>query len=137
VSNYTLYEKRGRRYFPVKEYDSKIMDAFPKGFALVHCQPGCTSYRYNVDPDIAGVLAACRLVEDAMSEAMRDESVWQPNKPLSKKQKETYDAFAKAMGNDIYHLSRKSAYDIVQAGIKVLVEYLKGEADASTNSTGF
>jgi len=31
------YEKKGKRYKPVAEYDSDYLDAFPKGSTLVMC----------------------------------------------------------------------------------------------------
>lgn len=127
MNNYTLYEKRGRRYIPVQQYDSKIMDSFTKGFTMVHVEPGVSSYRYNIDPAIPEVLAAVKLLQDAMAKAMRDKSRWTPNRPLTKKQKALYDAYAESMGNDIYLLQSASAYDVVEAGTKILMDYFKAQ----------
>ena len=64
------YEKVGRRYVPVAEYDSDFLDSFSKGNTLVMCYPGGKSRRYNVDPDYAGLIAAGRVAEDAISRAI-------------------------------------------------------------------
>ena len=58
------YEKVGRKYVPVAEYDSDYLDAFPKGSTLVICHPGGQSRRYNIDPDYAALIAAARVAED-------------------------------------------------------------------------
>lgn len=42
--------KDGRRYVPVSEYDSDIMEGYPEGAHLIVCHPGSTIRRYNVDP---------------------------------------------------------------------------------------
>lgn len=135
VLPYTLYEKRGRRYYPVHEYDPKVMDSYPKGFHLVHVQPGSTSIRYHVEPDVPTLLAAAKLLEDAMAEAMRDRSKWESTKALTEPQLKAYKAFEKAMGCNIYNLQSASAHDIIQAGIKVLMDSLKESSDGCTSLT--
>lgn len=52
------YEKIGRKYVPVREYDSDFMDAWPKGTHLVMSYPGGQSKRYNIDPNYAAMIAA-------------------------------------------------------------------------------
>lgn len=49
------YEKQGRRYVPVYEYDSEFLDSFPKGNHLVMVYPGGSSRRYNIDPNYAAL----------------------------------------------------------------------------------
>ena len=44
------YEKVGRSYKPVSEYDSDLLDSLPKGAHLIMCYPGGSSRRYNIDP---------------------------------------------------------------------------------------
>ena len=124
---YTLYEKIGRKYKPVQEYDSRVMDSLPAGFHLIFVQPGSKSYKFNVEPDNVELMAAARVMEEGMLTALQDESVFKPTKKLTSKQLEAYEAFNKAMGNSLYTLSRSSAWDIVQAGLKVLLDYKKGE----------
>jgi len=64
------YEKKGRRYVPVAEYDSDLMDSFSKGTHLVMVYPGGSSRRYNIDPNYAAMIAAGRVAEDAISRAI-------------------------------------------------------------------
>ncbi len=65
------YEKVGRRYVPVSEYDSEFLDAFPKGNHLVMCYPGGTSRRFRIDPALAPMIAAGRYAEDAICRAIQ------------------------------------------------------------------
>jgi hypothetical protein len=115
------YEKRGRRYYPVAEYDSTYMDSFPKGNHLVMCYPGGSSRRFNVEPNYAALIAASRVAEDAMSKAVVKASEMRPhNKPITEKQKKAWENLAKAFGNDRYYVEIPSAREIAEAGIKAL-----------------
>lgn len=115
------YEKVGRRYVPVAEYDNAYMDSFPKGNHLVMCYPGGTSRRFNIDPDYAGLMAASRVVEDAMSKAIVAASEMRPhNRPITEKQKKAWEALAKAFGDDRYYVEIPSAREIAEAGVKAL-----------------
>ena len=51
------YEKIGRRYRPVAEYDSDFLDSFSRGAHLVLCYPGGSSRRFNVEPNHAAMIA--------------------------------------------------------------------------------
>jgi hypothetical protein len=120
------YEKIGRRYKPVAEYDSAYMDSFPKGNHLVMCYPGGTSRRFNIDPDYAGLMAASRVVEDALSTAIVKASEMRPhNRPITEKQKKAWEALAKAFGSDRYYVEIPSAREIAEAGVKALQEEAK------------
>jgi hypothetical protein len=59
-----FYEKVGRRYKPVREYDNDFLDSVPKGSHLVMSYPGGKSTRYNIDPNYAAMIAAGRVAED-------------------------------------------------------------------------
>jgi len=72
------YEKRGRRYIPVSEYDNDLMDSFSKGTHLVMVYPGGASRRYNIDPNYATMIAAGRVAEEAMIRAMHKASEMRP-----------------------------------------------------------
>jgi hypothetical protein len=50
------YEKIGRKYVPVSEYDGDYHLSFPKGNHLVMCYPGGSSRRFNVEPALAALL---------------------------------------------------------------------------------
>ena len=115
------YEKKGRRYVPVAEYDSDHLDSFPKGNHLVMCYPGGTSRRYNIDPNYAAMIAAGRVAEDAISKAVQQASEMRPhNKPITEKQKKAWENLAKAFGNERYYIEIPSAREISEAGVKAM-----------------
>jgi hypothetical protein len=115
------YEKVGRRYKPVAEYDSTYLDSFPKGAHLVMCYPGGSSRRFNIDPDYAALLAASRVAEEAMSKAIQKASEMRPhNTPITEKQKKAWENLSKAFGSDRYYIEIPSAREIAEAGIKAL-----------------
>ena len=118
-----FYEKVGRRYKPVYEYDNELIDAFPKGYHLVSCTPGGASRRFNIDPALAPMIAAGIVAEDKMIEAVRLASEGKPKKVvLTKEQQLAWEQMKKAYGDDMFYLSFPSNYDIVQAGIKAMIE---------------
>jgi len=66
----TLYQKRGRRYYPAAEY---APDSFPSGHHLVICVPGMRVTRYRIDPPYADLLAAAEAARMAMEKALVNE----------------------------------------------------------------
>jgi hypothetical protein len=65
------YEKRGRRYVPVSEYDRRTSwTVSPRAHTFVMCYPGGQSRRYNIDPNYAAMIAAGRVAEDAICRAI-------------------------------------------------------------------
>jgi len=117
------YEKRGRRYYPVAEYDSTYMDSFPKGNHLVMCYPGGTSRRFNVEPDNAAMIAAGRVAEDAICRAISKASELRPqNTPITETQRKAWKKFSKEMGDELCTLYGLSARDCAEAGVKAMQE---------------
>ena len=115
------YEKVGKRYVPVAEYDSDYLDSFPKGSTLVMCYPGGQSRRFNIDPDYAALIAAARVAEDAMIQAMTKASELKPkHTPITEGQRRAWANLAKEFGEEIATLNGASSYDITQAGLKAL-----------------
>jgi hypothetical protein len=115
------YEKRGRRYVPVMEHDYELMDAMPRGNHLIMCYPGGRSTRYNIDPALAPMIAAGRVAEDRMSEAVRKASEMRPRrKELTHDQQRAWTRLNRAMGDDIYTIEVASARDIAEAGLKAM-----------------
>ena len=115
------YEKRGRKYVPVMEYDEDLMDGLPYGNHMIMVYPGGQSTRYNINPALAPMIAAGRVAEDNMSEAVRDASAMRPRQhPLTQKQQQAWQRLNKALGNDIYTIEIASAREIVDAGIKAM-----------------
>jgi hypothetical protein len=116
------YEKVGRRYVPVAEYDNNYMDSFPKGNHLVMCYPGGSSRRFNIDPNYAAMIAAGRVAEDAISKAVVKASEMRPhNTPITEKQRKAWEALAKAFGSDRYYIEIPSAREIAEEGVKAMM----------------
>ena len=120
------YEKRGRRYYPVAEYDSTYMDSFPKGNHLVMCYPGGSSRRFNIQPDYAALIAASRVAEDAMTRAISQASKLRPKQtPITEGQRKAWKKLAKEFGDELATLNINCSRDIAEAGIKALQEEAK------------
>ena len=118
-----FYEKVGRRYKPVYEYDQTMMDAFPKGNHIVMCYPGGQSRRYNIDPNYAAMIAAGRVAEDAISSAIHKASELRPQQtPLTKSQLKAWQNLAKEFGEDLCTLQGASTRDIAEAGVQAMME---------------
>ncbi len=115
------YEKVGRRYKPVAEYDSNLMDGLPKGNHLIMCYPGGSSRRFNIQPALAPMIAAGRYAEDAISQAVVKASEMRPHKkPITEKQRKAWENLAKAFGDDRYYVEIPSAREIAEAGVKAM-----------------
>ena len=115
------YEKRGRRYVPVSEYDNDLVDSFSKGTHLVMVYPGGASRRYNIDPNYAAMMAASRVAEEAMIRAMHKASEMQPARtPITPAQQKAWKKLAKEFGDELCTLSGASSHDIAEAGIRAL-----------------
>jgi hypothetical protein len=116
-----LYEKVGRRYKPVAEYDNVLLDSFPKGDHLVSVYPGGSSRRFKITPAYAPMIAAGRVAEDAISRAVVKASEMRPhNAPITEKQKKAWEALAKAFGSDRYYIEIPSAREIAEEGVKAM-----------------
>lgn len=121
----TFYEKVGRRYVPVSEYDSKLMDAFPKGSHVILSYPGGKSTRYNIDPAYAPMIAAGRIAEDAISSAISKATELRPSrqKALTTEQQRLYNQFLDSLDYESrYYLEIASVREIAEAGVKAMQE---------------
>ena len=117
------YEKKGRRYVPVSEYDSEYLDSFSKGTHIVMCYPGGQSRRYNIDPNYAAMIAAGRLAEDGICEAMRKASEMRPQRtPLTPGQKKAWEKLAKEFGDDLCPLTYGSTRDHAEAAVNAMMQ---------------
>ena len=122
------YEKIGRKYVPVAEYDSEYLDSFPKGNHLVSVYPGGQSRRFNVDPSYAPMIAAGRVAEDIMSKAISDATEirrqkWQSEKrELTPKQRKAWNNLVKELGVEARTLEWASAREVAEAGVKAMQE---------------
>lgn len=116
-----FYEKVGRKYVPVSEYDSDLLDSFRKGTHIVMSYPGGQSRRYNIDPDYAGLIAAGRVAEDAMTKAIQKASELRPQRTLiTQGQRRAWQQLSQEFGDELCTLQGSSAHDVAEAGIKAL-----------------
>jgi hypothetical protein len=125
-----FYEKVGRKYVPVYEYDQTLMDAFPKGTHLVMCYPGGQSTRYNVNPNYASMIAAGRLAEDEISKKMMEASEIRlqrkdRDKQLTPSQRAAWDNLVREFGDSAKQLEWASVREISEAGVTAM----QAEAD--------
>jgi hypothetical protein len=118
------YEKRGRRYVPVAEYDNELLDSFPKGSHLVMVYPGGSSRRFNIDPNYAAMIAAGRVAEDAISKRIMEASALRIGKErkLTLEQKEAWERLAAAFGEERFPLEYCSYREAAEAGVKAMQE---------------
>ena len=120
------YEKVGRQYVPVAEYNSDWMDSFREGTHLLMVYPGGQSRRFNIDPNYAALIAAGRVAEDAMCRAIREASELRPQKtPITPGQKAAWEKLAQEFGDELATLQIDCARDIAEAGLKAM----QAEAD--------
>ena len=119
----TYYQKVGRRYKPVYEYDQKLMDALPKGTHLVQVYPGGKSTRCNINPAYAPMIAAGRVAEDKISEAIRKATDLRPaskETKLTEEQLRCWKALNKAFGNERHALQWPSAREACEDAVKAM-----------------
>jgi hypothetical protein len=116
------YEKVGRKYVPVTEYDSDWMDSFHKGTHLLMVYPGGQSRRFNIDPNYAAMIAASRVAEEAIIRAMHKASELKPVRtPITEGQRKAWKKLAKEFGDELCTLSGASSHDIAEAGVKAMM----------------
>ena len=118
------YEKIGRKYVPVSEYDSNLMDSFPHGTHLIVVKPGQRSTRYTIDPAFAPMIAAGRYAEDAISQKIMDKSALrcpEDRKPLTEEQRAAWHALQDAFGDEQYPLEYASYREAAEAGVNAML----------------
>jgi hypothetical protein len=117
----TFYEKIGRRYRPVYEYDQTLMDAMPKGTHMIQVYPGGKLTRYNIDPNHAAMIAAGRVAEDAICQALHKASEMRPQRtPITLGQQRAWKKLAKEFGDDLATLSLGCARDLADIGVQAM-----------------
>jgi hypothetical protein len=118
------YEKQGRRYVPISEYDSDFLDSFTKGSHLVISFPGGVSRRYNIDPNYAAMIAAGRVAEDAISSVIMKASELRRNSRMSKEmtagQRAAWEKLVLEFGDDAKALEWPSAREAAEAAVKAM-----------------
>lgn len=117
------YEKVGRRYVPVAEYDNNLLDSFPKGTHLVMCYPGGSSRRFNIDPNYAAMIAAGRVCEDVISKKIMEATDMRPKTaPITPEQKAAWEHLVEVFGPEARCLEWPSAREAAEAAVKAMQE---------------
>lgn len=122
-----FYEKVGRRYKPVYEYDQTLMDALPKGSHMICVYPGGRSTRYNVEPNYAAMIAAGRVAEDAISKKLMAASELRMQRSdrerkLTESQKAAWENLVKEFGDTARQLEWPSVRECAEAGVQAMQE---------------
>jgi hypothetical protein len=117
----TYYEKRGRRYVPVAEYDNDWMDSFPEGTHLIICYPGGVSRRYRIDPNYAAMIAAGRVAEDAICTAMiKADEVQPPRRAMTEAERDAWNNLITVWGDEARSLRTAAIRDVAEAGVQAM-----------------
>ena len=112
------YEKVGRRYVPVAEYDSDFLDSFRKGTHLIMSYPGGQSRRFNIDPNYAAMIAAGRVAEDAICAAMvKADEVRPQRKALTPEEHAAWMNLIEVWGDEARSLRRPAIRDLAEAAV--------------------
>ena len=122
-----LYKKQGKRYVPVAERDSLYWDSIPEGIHLVITKPSSKSIRFNINPDYAGILAVVHDAREAMVKAVVKASEFKPPRPLTEEQQGVWKTLKDKLNINV--LNGASAFDIVEAGINVLLDKVDAEIE--------
>jgi len=120
-----FYEKRGKRYVPVAEYDNEWMDSYPKGAHLIICNPGVKVRKFNIDPNYAALIAASQLVEDVLAKALVKAGELRLQRKdreqkLTPEQLAAWENLVKEFGESAKQLEWPSAREIAEEAMKVL-----------------
>ena len=117
-----FYIKKGRRYIPHSTYSSEFCDSFPKGTHLVQSYPGGSMRRFNIDPAYAPMIAAGRVAEDKISEAIMKANELRPQTtPITPAAQKAWMKLKKELGNDGY-LTRGSAREAAEMAVKAMAD---------------
>jgi hypothetical protein len=117
------YVKQGRKYVPVSEYDSDLLDSFPKGCHIIMSYPGGKSTHYGIDPSYAPMIAAGRVAQDAIAHAIYKESEARPKeRPITKRQRAAWEEMKAAFGDEFFSLTFSSTRDLAEVGVKAMQE---------------
>lgn len=117
-----FYIKKGRRYVPHSTYSSEFCDSFPKGTHLVQSYPGGSMRRFNVDPAYAPMIAAGRVAEEKISEALMKANELRPQTtPITPAAQKAWMKLKKELGNEAM-LTRGSARDAAEAAVKAMAD---------------
>lgn len=114
----TFYRKEGRRYYPVSEYHTELLDSYAYGSHLVTIKLNSTSRAYNIDPAFAPLIAAGVFAKDEMAQALTKASEAMPTStPVTIEQRDAWDKFRETMGEDINRIMYPASATVIEAGL--------------------
>jgi hypothetical protein len=117
-----FYIKRGRRYIPHSTYSSEFCDSFPKGTHLVQSYPGGSMRRFNIDPAYAPMIAAGRVAEEKISEAIMKANELRPQtNPITPAAQRAWMKLKKELGDEAM-LTRGSAREAAEMAVKAMAD---------------
>lgn len=117
-----IYRKRGRRYVEIGVYEDAYLH-YPHGAHLVWSRPGGVLTHYRIEPADAAMLATADRMRDAMLDAMHKADRFEPEGKLTGYRLRAWNAYKAIAGEDsALRLKGPSMYDVVDAGIKALIE---------------
>jgi len=124
VMTKVFYERVGKRYRPVLEYDREVMDSFPPGDHLVSVRSGCTSRRYNINPTLAPMIAAGLYAKEAIVRQIHEATELKPvNREIDEETQRRWRKFIETMPEEFRYLfTHGSAVDAADAGIAAMQE---------------
>jgi hypothetical protein len=120
MAQQTIYRKVGDEYEPIGEYEPEWGEYFPHGINMIVAENGCQMYRYNVDPNFAGLLGAGLICRDRMVGAIRDATAALPTREPTDRALELWAQLQLEM--DGFRLTSPSLNSIADAIIAVLAE---------------
>jgi len=128
----TLYEKRGRRYYPVAQ--EVQFNMLPEGDWLLCVRPGHQTITRVVGDARPEVLAAARDMREAMADAMRKQNdayravCPRDGQKLSEREQAAMRAFRAVMGDErMLVFEGVSLTSVVEAGIAALLAKTEGD----------
>jgi len=117
-----FYIKKGRRYIPHSTYSSEFCDSFPKGTHLVQSYPGGSMRRFNIDPAYAPMIAAGRIAEEKIADALMKANELRPQTtPITPAAQKAWMKLKKELGNEAM-LTRGSAREAAEMAVKAMAE---------------
>jgi hypothetical protein len=121
MSDYTLYKKEGRRYVPC-EYYFDSLNYYAPGSYLVTVTSNGRSVTSRVHKDKIGIQAIIEEKSDEILRMVREQMGMKPaSKKLTKKQKEAWEVFDKAMGDKRYCVQLDALVEIKNRLIDILI----------------
>jgi hypothetical protein len=119
----TYYVKRGRKYQPVSQYESGLLESLSSGTYLVNVKLGCRSVRHTVDSKLdLALLATAHSLRDHLSTKLMTAQEAQPSRPLSPRAQELWRQLQEESGDQRFMIQYPSAAQVVDEFMLELTE---------------